>query len=104
VGGFSYPAVVRLFGVADTYWDDLDGESAWKGIDPLALSVHRFLNLVQSWLLKNADQNEREQIMLAIYAEPEGRDPDRVSQSVVEEEMSMFMNFASQNRALGGES
>jgi hypothetical protein len=104
VGRFSYPAVVRLFAVADAYWSDIDGSGAWKGIDPLSLSVHRFLNLIQFWLVKNADADERDRILLAIYAEAEGTDPDRVPQSVVDEEMSMFMAFASQNKALGGES
>jgi hypothetical protein len=52
--------------------------------------------------MQYAKPEEREKFLSDLYAPPEGADPDRVTQDVVEEEMSMFRSLARQTGP-GGE-
>lgn len=99
---FPYGAVVRLFGIAALHWRKIDGACARAGFDPLDLPLSRFLSLVLQWTQEHTDPENWEMVEQEIFAPLaiNGRDPDNVSQSVVEEEMQMFTNFTAQTNAL----
>lgn len=102
---FSYPTCIRLIDLLGQFWYEIDGACAREGIDPLDLPVPRLLALVYSWITEHiqyAKEDERAKFNDWLWAPPTGRDPDRVSQSVVDEEMSLFNAAARQNGALGG--
>ena len=100
--GFSYEAAVRLVRIAESYWREIDGACARRGIDPLSLDFARFLNLVYSFITEHMDEETRTRFEEDLYAPIEGRDPDEVPSSVIEDEMAAFMAFTRQNEALGG--
>lgn len=103
VDDFSYPAARRLFGYAAYYWRELDGESARKGIDLLSYDFVRFLHAVLSWIRDHVEPDKWEQVEQDIFSATDvNGDPDRVAQSVVDEEMSLFAAFSRENRARGG--
>jgi hypothetical protein len=99
---FSYGAVIRLFGIAALYWDAIDGSCARAGVDPLDLELTRFLHLVLSWTQEHTKAEDWESVEAEIFAPLVAghRDPDNVSQSVVENEMELFSSFTRQNSAL----
>jgi hypothetical protein len=103
VGGFSYEAFIRLVQFAGRYWRDIDGSCARRGIDPLALSPARFCHLILDWIREHSKPEDWDMIEGEIFAPfLDGRDPDAVPESVIEEEMSLFSAFTRQNQAIGG--
>ena len=61
-----YQAVLRLIAVAEDNWAEVD--AAYPTVDFFRLPLHRFLNFVYAWLVKNATQEQREQIDLELNA------------------------------------
>lgn len=104
VGGFSYGTVLRLAGVAAENWYAIDGACARQGFDPLDLTLRRFCALVYSWLMEHIDPDDLERVREELFAPVTWnlRDPDAVSQDVIDEEMALFANFSRQNSSLGG--
>lgn len=102
VVNFSYGAVLRLFGIAALHWRAIDGSCAREGVDPLDLDLTRFLNLVLSWTQEHTSAEDWEAVEEEIFAPLAAglRDPDNVSQSVVENEMELFASFTRQSNAL----
>jgi len=47
-------------------WFEFDGWCASKGVDPMVLSWHRFLNLVYYYLVRNRDEKSRKALDAAI--------------------------------------
>ena len=105
VPGFSYYTALRLFRLAGEFWREIDGACARQGFDPLDLGVDRFLNLVHSWLMErvsHAEEKDRDAFTQQLFAAPTGVDPDRVTQQVIDEEMSLFHQLARQTSGGGG--
>lgn len=102
VDGFSYAACIRLFGVAALHWRAIDGACARRGVDPLDLDLTRFLHLVLDWTQEHVKPEDWSMVEQEIFAPMPGLDPDTVSQSIVDEEMSLFQAFTRENKALGG--
>jgi hypothetical protein len=50
-----YDTAVRLHLIARDHWDSIDGAAAAAGVDPFALSPHRFCNLVYAWALQRVE-------------------------------------------------
>lgn len=96
VGGFSYPAVARLFRTASAHWRTIDGACAKLGVDPTRLRFDRFLNLIYSLIVENQGEEELLKIQRELFAPATGVDPDMVSPEVVADEMAGF------NALLGG--
>lgn len=101
---FSYGAVVRLFAVAAQHWHAIDGPCAGRGVDLLDLPLTRFLNYILSWVQEHTSTEDWKQVEEELFSALAvgRRDPDNVSQSVVEDEMQLFSNFTRQQRALEG--
>ena len=100
VAEFSYAAAVRLFRIAGHYWPEIDGACARQGFDPLDLGVDRFLNLVYAWCterMANASEEDWTTWKEVLYAPLTGLDPDRVTQDVIDDEMSLFYRINGQN-------
>jgi hypothetical protein len=102
VVNFSYGAVLRLFGIAALHWHAIDGACAGNGVDPLDLSLSRFLNLILNWTQEHTSPDDWETVREEIFAPLVVglRDPDNVSQSVVESEMELFASFTRQSKEL----
>jgi hypothetical protein len=101
---FSYGAVLRLLGIAALHWRAIDGACAREGVDPLDLPLSRFLSLILSWTQEHTKPEDWDMVEAEIFAPLvfDRRDPDNVSQSVVENEMELFASFTRQKRALEG--
>lgn len=100
MAGFSYYTAIRLCGIAGYFWREIDGSCARQGFDPLSLPINRFFNLVYSWVMdrmQGAKEEDRRSFDEYLWSPPEGRDPDKVSVDVVQEEMSLFHQAARQN-------
>lgn len=99
---FPYGAVVRLVGTAARYWHAIDGACAGNGVDLLSYPLTRFLNYIYFWIQEHTSPEEWEAVEEEIFAPLalSRRDPDNVSQNVVEQEMTLFANFTRQNDSL----
>lgn len=40
---------LRLVAIANLNWVVIDGEAAMRGVNPITLPMHRFVNYVQAW-------------------------------------------------------
>lgn len=101
---FSYGAVIRLTGIAALHWRAIDGACARQGVDPLGLPFARFLSLVLDWTKEHTDPKDWDMVESEIFSPLAlgRRDPDNVSQSVVDDEMMLFASFTAQSNALAG--
>ena len=62
-------------GVALAHWSRFDGWCAARNVDPLALSVERFCNLVYYWATRNLKPDDVEKFDAALAAPPSGDQP-----------------------------
>jgi hypothetical protein len=95
---FSYAAAVRLYAIAADNWWTIDGTCARAGVDAGALAVwepDRFCSLIYSWAEDRLKHDEKvwQRWRNDLTSPLPGRSPDRVSPSVVEDEMAMFRRF-----------
>lgn len=61
--GKSKEAAVRLSEIAVHNWSRIDGEYSGKGIDLLAYSFPRFLNVIFVWALEHMSQEDAEKFI-----------------------------------------
>jgi hypothetical protein len=54
-----YPAVLRLYAIAEQRWAEID--ATYITVDLLRLPPHRFLNAVYAWCLNHIDPEKREE-------------------------------------------
>ena len=54
-----YPLVARLLAVADDEWAAIGGACAAQGVDPFALRLDEFCNLVYAWLLERTSDRAK---------------------------------------------
>lgn len=93
MGGFPYPAAVRLVAYARTNWWQIDGEAAASGVDPFKLPFNRFLNFIYHWCLTHVMPTEElkaQQWLDELFRPLPGSNPDAVSPDTVDEEMALF--------------
>jgi len=57
-----YWTAARLIATAGARWPDFDGWAASRAVDPIALPLDRFCNLVYYWLTRNANEQRRASI------------------------------------------
>jgi hypothetical protein len=79
--------ILRLYGLADHYWPHLDAH--YYQINLLHLPLHRFLNLVYSWLVERIDPEKRDMWEMMLQEPFEGQEPNQMTD---EEEGLAFMN------------
>lgn len=104
MGRFSYAVARRLVQLAGYGWREIDGSCARQGVDPLDLHPRQFLNLVYAWFLEKlqyADEGDRQAALDELNSPDKKRDPEKVSEAVVAEEMSLFHLAARQNSGGG---
>lgn len=81
-----YYAAFSLAGWAAANWNEFDGWCAAHGVDPLALTFDRLLNLVYWRMIQYADKEKRAAIDLLLASAPDAeRDPDAPSWWVSDE-------------------
>lgn len=89
---------MRLIGIAEHYWWEIDGETALTGTDLMRLPFRRFLTAVLMWAnprgARKPDENREFEEWL--FSPLSGVDPDRVTQDVIDDEMAAFRAFGKQ--------
>jgi hypothetical protein len=100
-GGWRWWEADRLVAVAAANWAMLDGGTARRGVDLLALPLDRFLAAVYAWRIENATKEDREEFLRWLEAPPltayDAEDPD-----ALEHEAESFLAVAGQLGAFGG--
>lgn len=64
--------VLRLVAIWSDDPDRFDGQMALRGVDHMRLPFHRWLNLVQEWLLDGADKKGRDELLAQLGKPPPG--------------------------------
>jgi hypothetical protein len=88
VVGPPYFIAARLFYAAITHWDKIDGQAALKGVDLLALPMHRFLNAIHYWMLERVENVDVYEYNLT--KPPPGT---RVTERVIQGELDAFQSL-----------
>lgn len=90
-----YGEAVRLISVAAEAWDLFEGKYTSQGIDPLQLSLRKFLNLIYFTLLEATagDEGKAVKMKQELAAPLPGR-AHKVSQQTIDSEMAMFKKAA----------
>ena len=87
-----YVAVIRLFVYAERHWAAIDGEAASRGHDYLGLSIDRFCNVVQWWVIQRVKEPER---FVAELERPlGGTEASTPTERELEADAQNFMAFA----------
>ena len=68
--GKTLEATIRLSAAAQINWTLLDGEHSGKGVNLLSLPFHRFLNVVQAWVISRLESQEEAEKWLAKLDSP----------------------------------
>jgi hypothetical protein len=53
--------------IAEHNWTIFDGWSAARGVDPMALALDRFLNLMYFFATENAEEDEKNKFDIQLY-------------------------------------
>lgn len=88
-----YQVVLRIFGIAEARWAEIDAEYAT--VDLIRFPLHRFLNCVFTWALNRVPPDKVEQFMFELEKPIPGRERV-VSQDQIEEEGQLFMALMAQ--------
>ena len=54
-----YYTCARLVAIADAYWEAIDGEASYHGVDLWALSPQSWFNVIYWWAVQRAKDAER---------------------------------------------
>lgn len=99
-----YWVAARLTATARHNWSMFDGWCASRAVDPLALPVDRFLNLVYYWLTRNANERRKREIdseLDRVPANEQQTGPIDEGAWSAEEEMAAFQQAASASSSVG---
>lgn len=88
--GPPFPAVARLYLIAEERWAEI--ESDYPGVDLIRLPGHRFLNYVFGWCVKRIEPEKREEWEAMLDAPIPGMEP---TPAMVEAEGQSFMDLMS---------
>lgn len=100
VGQPPYYVALRLFNVAAEHWAQFNGECVSLGVNIRKLPCPDFFDLIYFWLVRNADQKEKDKIDLQLFLPPIGMEAEADHPFFSEEaEMSAFEGLDS---AMGG--
>lgn len=86
-----YQAVARLCVNAEHYWARIDGEAVWEGINLLDLPIDRFLNAIETWMIKRVKDVDR---FLYEINKPVAGMGRTATEGQLNEEANAFMAFA----------
>lgn len=92
-----YPAVYRLYAIAEDRWAEID--AAYAQVDLVRQPVHRFLNLVYAWCVAHIDPEKREDWEYQMNAPIPGRET-QVSEATAEVEGEGFLAMMQQHQSL----
>lgn len=98
MGRAPYATCVGLLATAAGGWEILDGEAALKGVDPIRLPFHRFLNLIYYWAIRSMNEEKRAEFDTLLLQPPKSR-AEKPSQMEAEDEGAAFLAFQSRMAA-----
>lgn len=94
-----YTVCLRLIGLAESNWDEIEGHATLRGVDLMALPLYRWCNVILAWYLERVE--DREQFMFKLTSPAPG-EAKKVTQADVDNEMAMFRSFAAAAGARSG--
>lgn len=63
---------LRLLGLAEDHWEDIDGYAAGHGFDPVDLPLARLANFVWWWVTANAQEKDLQKFKGDLWRPPIG--------------------------------